>query len=111
VAHRIATHQAKRGQEPVYTSLPEDVPNTDPQWNHDFTEHVLAVSMDRIRGEFEAVTWEAFAATWIRQETPAAVATKLGIAIHAVYVNKSRVLTRLQAEILHLAADLPQPST
>ena len=114
VAHQIATHLAKGGQSPVPAPLGANVPDAttaDPQWNHEFTEHLLAVSMDRVRGEFEAATWEAFAATWVRQEPPADVAAKLGIAIHAVYVNKSRVLNRLQAEILLLAADLPTPPT
>jgi RNA polymerase sigma factor (sigma-70 family) len=111
VAHQIATHLAKRGQSPVPAPLTADVAAPDPQWDHEFTEHLLAVSMDRIRGEFEPATWEAFAATWVRQEPPADVAAKLGIAIHAVYVNKSRVLNRLQTEILLLAADLPQPTT
>ncbi len=109
IANQIATHQAKQGRSPALVPLAEDLPTPDPQWNQDFTEHVLAVSMDRIRGEFEPATWEAFAATWIRQEPPAAVAARLGTAIHAVYVNKSRVLNRLQAEIVHLAADLPRP--
>jgi RNA polymerase sigma factor (sigma-70 family) len=108
IANQIATHQTRNGKGPTLKPLMDDTPSLDPQWNHDFTEHVLAVSMDRIRGEFESTTWEAFTATWIRQEPPAIVAAKLGIAIHAVYVNKSRVLTRLQTEILHLAADLPQ---
>jgi RNA polymerase sigma-70 factor (ECF subfamily) len=113
VAHQIATHLAKVRKSPAPASLAADVPDTvnpDPLWNHEFTEHLLAVSMDRIRGEFEPATWEAFAATWVRQESSADVAAKLGIAILAVYVNKSRVLNRLQAEILRLAADLPQPA-
>jgi RNA polymerase sigma-70 factor (ECF subfamily) len=108
-AHQIATHLAKQGRSPL-VPLAEDMPTPDPQWNQDFTEHLLAVSMDRIRGEFEPSTWEAFAATWLRNEAPAVVAARLGTAIHAVYVNKSRVLNRLQAEIVHLAADLPQPT-
>jgi RNA polymerase sigma factor (sigma-70 family) len=108
IAHQIATHQTRNSKGPTLTPLMDEIPSPDPQWHYDFTEHVLAVSMDRIRGEFEPSTWEAFTATWVRQELPVTVAAKLGIAIHAVYVNKSRVLNRLQTEILHLAADLPQ---
>lgn len=114
VAHQIATHRAKAAQAPPPAPLAADVPDpaaADPHWDHEFTEHLLAVSMDRVRGEFEPATWEAFAATWVRHEPPAAVAARLGIALHAVYVNKSRVLNRLQAEILLLAADLPPPAT
>jgi RNA polymerase sigma factor (sigma-70 family) len=109
IAHQIASYHARNGRSP--SPLIEEMPAPDSQWNQDFAEHVLAVAMERIRSEFEATTWDAFTATWIRQEPPTAVATKLGIAVHAVYVNKSRVLNRLQSEILHLAADLPQTPT
>ena len=63
--------------------------------------------MDRIRSEFEPETWNAFESTWVLKESPARVASRLGTAIHAVYVNKSRVLKRLEAEVLKLAEDLP----
>jgi RNA polymerase sigma factor (sigma-70 family) len=108
VAHQIATHHSRTGRGVALTEHIEELATSETDWNHDFTEHVLTVSMERIRGEFKGKTWEAFIATWVRQETPVEVAAKLGIAIHAVYVNKSRVLMRLQSEILHLAADLPQ---
>jgi RNA polymerase sigma-70 factor (ECF subfamily) len=83
----------------------------DPAWDRGFAEHVLAVALDRVRSEFEPETWSAFDATWIRRERPADVATRLGIALHAVYVNKSRVLKRLEAEVLALAEDCPLPPT
>jgi RNA polymerase sigma factor (sigma-70 family) len=84
-----------------------EVDTIDPEWQEQFAVYVVRVVCDRIRGEFEASTWQAFEATWFRQESPMDVATRLGLTLRAVYVAKSRVATRLRAEILVLAEDLP----
>ena len=109
-ANEIATQRAKLCRQPISTLTPLEVGQADPTWNRDFAEHVLAVSMDRIRGEFEPTTWATFEASWIRREPPLDIATRLGIAIHAVYVNKSRVLKRLESEVMLLAEDFPMTS-
>lgn len=105
-ANEIATQRAKSARLPITTNEISEIDQPDPAWNRDFTEHVLAVAMDRIRNEFEPATWAAFDASWIRHEPPLEIATRLGTAIHAVYVNKSRVLKRLEAEVMLLAEDL-----
>jgi RNA polymerase sigma factor (sigma-70 family) len=110
-AREIATHLRRDARQPDPSMAIEDTIGTDALWNEEFTDHVLAVAMDRVRGEFESTTWSAFEATWLRQESPLAVAARLGIAVHAVYVNKSRVLKRLEAEIRLLADDFPHPTT
>jgi RNA polymerase sigma-70 factor (ECF subfamily) len=106
-ANEIATQRMKSGRQPGTGNEAVNVEAADPEWNRDFTEHVLAVAMDRIRGEFEPATWQSFEASWIRREPPVEIATRLGTAIHAVYVNKSRVLKRLETEVIRLAEDLP----
>ena len=80
---------------------------TDPVWNAEFSEYVLAVACDRIRGEFGPATWAAFESVWLRDESSAEVARRLGTTVRTVYVNKSRVLKRLEQEVMHLAEDLP----
>lgn len=50
-----------------------------------------------MRGEFEPETWAAFEAVWFEKCEPLSVADRLGVAVHAVYVGKSRVLKRLRA--------------
>lgn len=107
IAREIATHKARDGRRPNGLMFPEETAAPDRLWDDEFTDHVLAVAMDRCRGEFEATTWAAFEATWVREEPPAEVASRLGLAVHAVYVNKSRVLKRLETEIRLLADDLP----
>ena len=45
--------------------------------------------------------------TWMENISAADVAAKLEIPIHSVYVNKSRVLKRLENEFLMLSDDYP----
>lgn len=105
-ANELRTFVARRAGAPAPADL-ADPADPDPGWSDAFTDHILAVAMDRVRGEFEANTWAAFEATWVRREPPADVARRLGTTVRAVYVNKSRVLQRLEKEVLHLADDLP----
>lgn len=57
---------------------------------------VFRAAVDIIRGEFEAVTAEAFWLTTVESQSPADVAARLGITTNAVYKAKSRVLRRLR---------------
>jgi RNA polymerase sigma-70 factor (ECF subfamily) len=52
-----------------------------------------------VRGEFEAQTWEAAWRVVVEGQRPADVATDLGISRGAVYMAKSRVLSRLREEL------------
>ena len=107
-ANEIASNWTRTGRLPVDTDrITSDLKQGDPDWNQEYTDHILSLAVDRIRGEFAGDTWAAFEATWIRHESPVAVASKLGIAIHVVYVNKSRVLKRLKTEVMALAEDIP----
>lgn len=107
-ANEVKTFQARQGRQgPVVDEAHSTPHEPDPLWNAEFIDHVLAVALDRIRPEFTPATWAAFEAAWVRQEAPGAIATNLGIALHTVYVNKSRVLQRLEKEVLILAEDFP----
>ena len=104
-ANAVRSFRAKSARRPVAAAF--DAEAADPAWDGEFTAHLLAVACDRVRPEFEPATWAAFEAAWVRNEPATAVAARLGVAVHAVYVNKSRVLKRLEAEVRHLADDLP----
>lgn len=78
----------------------------DASWVEIFSERILIAACRRIRPDFESKSWHCFSATWIDRESPEAVANELGIAIHSVYVNKSRVMKRLEKEIRLLAEDV-----
>ena len=86
---------------------PEHYVDPDTDWISIFSETIFRSACGRIRGGFSDSTWSSFEATWMRNESAADVAMALGIPVHSVYVNKSRVLKRLESEIRILAEDMP----
>ena len=82
-------------------------PNSDNEWKSIFVKEVLQVALQRIRPHFEERTWACFEETWTHHRSAVSVADELGIKIQAVYVNKSRVLNRLEEEFKELTDDLP----
>jgi RNA polymerase sigma factor (sigma-70 family) len=90
--------------------LPVHCSDPDSKWVEIFSERIFSAACARIRHNFNVVAWECFEATWIRNESASEIAGKLGISVHSVYVNKSRVLKRLESEIQLLADDLPVTS-
>ena len=114
VANRIKTfinrNQYRNGKVTIDQSVSDgQYADPDSDWVAIFSERILHVACNRIRCDFANQTWECFQATWVRHEPAADVAKNLGIPVHSVYVNKSRVLGRLKAEIRSLADDLPLP--
>ena len=108
---RFLSRQSERREQPLPNGI--DAPEhdevyvePDSNWVDLFSEQILAEACRIVRPEFEPNTWQCFESTWIEKEAPVDVASKLGIAVHAVYVNKSRVLKRLEAEISNLADDI-----
>lgn len=111
-ANRIKTFLAKEARrDEVSSRLEIDGSYTDPDtdWVAIFSERILSVACSRIREEFQPVTWQCFESSWLRNEPAALIARKMEIPIHSVYVNKSRVLKRLEIEVKHLAEDVAAP--
>jgi RNA polymerase sigma-70 factor (ECF subfamily) len=52
--------------------------------------------MARIRPEFEPATWTAFSRVAIDGAPAGEVARELGLSVNAVFIAKSRVLSRLR---------------
>jgi RNA polymerase sigma-70 factor (ECF subfamily) len=52
-----------------------------------------------VKAEFAASTWQAFWRTAVEGRAPAEVATELRLSVGAVYVARSRVLTRLRRSL------------
>jgi RNA polymerase sigma-70 factor (ECF subfamily) len=83
-------------------------PQADGEWAAEFNAHVLRTALERVRPHFAPTTWRAFELAWLEGRPAPAVATELGVPIETVYLAKSRVLKRLEDEVLLLADDLPQ---
>jgi RNA polymerase sigma-70 factor (ECF subfamily) len=75
-------------------------------WTEYFKSSILRLALERIRPGFEEATWRAFELAWLENRSAAEAATTLNVPVSAVYVAKSRILKRLQEEVLALAEDL-----
>lgn len=75
-------------------------------WSQFFAEQVFRVACSRVREQCEPRTWQCFEATWLEHKSAPEVAREIGLPVHSVYVNKSRVLQRLEEEVRMLADEL-----
>ena len=63
----------------------------------------FAWASQRIRGDFEEKTWQAFWRTFVEDMPVATIAAQLGMTRGAVYVARSRIIKRLRIEVQRLA--------
>jgi RNA polymerase sigma-70 factor (ECF subfamily) len=92
-----ATHQRldeQAGREPE-----ED------DWDREYERKVFTWAAERIKGEFQPTTWQAFWLTAVEDQGAQDVGQRLKLSPGAVYVAKSRVLSRLREEIAQLETD------
>jgi RNA polymerase sigma factor (sigma-70 family) len=69
------------------------------EWDREFDRRLFDWAAECVRGEFQASTWAAFWRTAVEHASPREVAEALGMTVGAVYAAKSRVLTRLRADL------------
>jgi RNA polymerase sigma factor (sigma-70 family) len=77
------------------------------EWEADYQRVLAAQAMERVKGEFQTSTWEAFIQTAVEGRTPSQVASHVGLSVGAIYVAKSRVIARLRQEIERMQGDEP----
>ncbi len=68
-------------------------------FEREYKRRVLEWASQRIRGEFQDSTWQAFWETNMLGKPTQEVADSLGITAGAVYIARSRVLARLKKQI------------
>ena len=68
-------------------------------WELEYQRRLASLAMDRIKGEFQQNTWQAFWLTAVEGLAAADVARQVGMSPGAIYVAKSRVLARLKDEV------------
>lgn len=81
----------------------DDGPDAD--WEREYQQRLTARAMDRVKGEFQPATWQAFWLTAVEGKAAAEVGTGLKMSSGAVYVAKSRVLARLRDEVRKMMDD------
>ena len=67
-------------------------------WNQDHDRHVVKQLLTLAKSNFESNTWEAFRRVALEGAKADEVARELGISLNAVFIAKSRVLSRLRQE-------------
>lgn len=77
----------------------------DALWDHEYRSRMLHVAAERIESEFRTATWQAFWRTAVLNEPCDDVARSLGMTIGAVYIARSRVMTRIRREIEFLTGE------
>jgi RNA polymerase sigma factor (sigma-70 family) len=68
-------------------------------WDLEYERRLAALAMDRVQGEFQPATWQAFWKTAVEGQSAKETGAALHMSPGAVYVAKSRVLARLKEEI------------
>jgi RNA polymerase sigma-70 factor, ECF subfamily len=74
-------------------------------WDQEHDRHVLARLLEQIEPEVTPTTWQAFRRVVLEGEDEEAVASALGVSVNAVFIAKSRVLSRLRREARDLIDD------
>lgn len=85
------THMALLAEQPARDE--ED------RWEREHRERLFAWACERIRGAFQAETWDAFWKTTVEGKAVKDVGQALGMSAGAVYIARSRVLARLRQMI------------
>ena len=68
-------------------------------WDDEHDQYIVRRAMEVIEGEFAPSTWRAFRRVMMDGASVDAVAAELGLSSNAVFIAKSRVLSRLRKEI------------
>jgi len=72
------------------------------EWDAEYQQRVFAWAAERVRGQFEVRTWQAFWQAAVEQKSGEEVAKALQMSVGAVYVAKNRVVARLRQELRKL---------
>lgn len=83
-------------------NLEDDSSDMTISWDSEHDKMVLQKLLEKVRPQFQPVTWLAFEKTTFENLSPKEVASQLDLPISSVYKAKSRVLSKLR----HLASGI-----
>jgi RNA polymerase sigma-70 factor (ECF subfamily) len=84
---------------------PDDLPGPDTTEEFreaDYRRHLVGRAVRLMRADFQPTTWKACWETAVAGRPAAEVARELGVSVGAVYMARSRVLSRLRRELAGL---------
>jgi RNA polymerase sigma-70 factor (ECF subfamily) len=112
--HEIGRHMArdrrpgKGGGEGVGNLRAEqESGEVDSAWLEEFNAHIFAAAIERVRPEFDDLTWQAFEITWLGNVPPREAAEQIGKPPAWVYKARFKVVQRLREELEFLTSDAP----
>jgi RNA polymerase sigma factor (sigma-70 family) len=71
-------------------------------WDREYERRLLDVAAEQVRLEFENSTWQAFWHTAVEGQPAREAAEGLGMSVGAVYIARSRVLSRIKEKVAQL---------
>ena len=110
--HEIGRHLARDrrpgkggGQGAGHWLAEQESGAVDSAWLEEFNAHIFAAALDRVRLDFDELTWQTFDRTWLRDTPPHEAAKQAGKTPAWVYKARFKVLQRLRSEIEFLTSD------
>lgn len=76
----------------------DDTSELSMQWDREHNQQVIQKLLVMLQPEFNASTWRAFEGVTLRQRPVDELAAELGLSPNAIYIARSRVLSRLREE-------------
>jgi len=83
----------------VLEALPDPAGEDSTVFEAEYRRRTFEWAAEQVREDFRPATWQAFWRTAVDGEEPAAVAAGVGLSVGAVYVARSRVLSRIRAKV------------
>jgi len=80
----------------------EEQPDAQPdegEWDREYQLTLFHWAAERVKVDFRDATWQVFWRTVVQNEPVEVVSRELGLTTGAVYIARSRVLTRIKQEI------------
>ncbi len=84
------------------TQLEDSASATSQLWDRQHDLFVLHQLLELSRARFSSETWTAFTRVALHGERPDIVAREMGLSLNAIFIAKSRVLSRLRQEAVSL---------
>jgi RNA polymerase sigma-70 factor (ECF subfamily) len=107
VSHNCWRNLRRRAELPRAAGTPDldELPATDEAdafWEEEYRQRLVGRALELMQAEFQPATWRACWECVVNGKPAAEVGRTLGISIGAVYMAKSRVLSRLRQELAGL---------
>jgi RNA polymerase sigma factor (sigma-70 family) len=96
---RRARGRGATGMQEMLEAQPAPEADEAARWEDDCKKRLLSWAADQVRDQVKESTWQAFWQTAVEGKGFQEVAQALQMSVGAVYVAKSRVLTRIRAQI------------